>query len=121
VADRDNIRHELAKLCSSKKTRDSAWTRERPTDWRPMQVKDPRSGAEFTPAGAWDFVVELLEGGAPLREMSLEKPPGKTGWVLVVDGVKGEPQIYIKLQLVGGMVVGRSFHNSEYPKKEAES
>ncbi|BBD02447.1 hypothetical protein YGS_C2P0461 [Sphingobium sp. YG1] len=46
-----------------------------------------------------------------METISLAKPAGKTGYVMIVEGFGGE-KIYIKLQLGSGQVIGRSFHIS---------
>jgi hypothetical protein len=77
---------------------------------------DPRgSGEAFTDAGAWEFVVMLLESGHPTEVVELKQPPGRKGYVMKVDGAAGQPKIYIKLQLGSGRVLGRSFHESTVP------
>ncbi|MDO8838749.1 MAG: hypothetical protein Q7V31_07440 [Parvibaculum sp.] len=83
----------------------------RPTHWEPTNVRRPDSGEAFTPDNAWTFVAELLEGGVDVETITLDKPLGRTGYVIICDGWSGE-KIYIKLQLVSGKVVGRSFHVS---------
>lgn len=107
----ETIRHEiLSVLRRGKSARTTAWTRERPTDWRPTQCVDPRTGEYFTEAGAWEYIEELLIGGHPLEQIELEMPPGRIGYVLLV---KRTPRdIYIKLQLGSGKIHGRSFHDS---------
>ena len=45
--------------------------------------------------------------------MVLDKPPGRTGYVIKTAGW-GEEQIYIKLELGSGKVIGRSFHLSKH-------
>ena len=107
----NDIRSELARLARSKRTRSSQFTHARPTHWEPANVPRPDSGEAFTPEGAWAFVADLLESKAEVETMILKKPPGKTGYVMLVDGWQGE-KIYIKLQLVSGLVIGRSFHRS---------
>jgi hypothetical protein len=67
----------------------------------------------FTERGAWEFVAELLEAGHPLKEVDLKKPVGKKGYELLASGGKGRPEIYMKLQLGSGRVIGRSFHYSK--------
>ena len=66
----------------------------------------------FTGAGAWHFIVELLEAGQDVEQIVLDMPPGATGYVLVVPGAENNSEIYIKLELVGNTVHGRSFHIS---------
>lgn len=83
----------------------------RPTHWAPTEVRSPSSGEAFTPDGAWAFIAELLEGGCEIEEITLEQPPGRKGYVVLTKGCEGE-EIYIKLQLGSGQVIGRSFHIS---------
>jgi hypothetical protein len=85
-----------------------------PSDWRPQQIHDPRSGQCFTPSGAWEFINECLDAGQKLQEIILEQPEGKKGYVMKVNVGPGRPLLYIKLQLGSGAVIGRSFHYSEH-------
>jgi hypothetical protein len=108
-----NIRSELIANAERGKRRSSAFSRERPTDWRPTTVVDPRDSEQrcFTDMTAWDFIVEMLQSGCEVEEIVLDKPQGKIGYVLKI---AAHPHIYIKLQLGPPGVVGRSFHCSEY-------
>jgi hypothetical protein len=76
-------------------------------------VLDPRSGNLFTDFSAWEFIVELLTSGHPIEEIVLDIPPGKKAYVLKTDEKTGYPSIYIKLQLLSGCVLARSFHVSD--------
>jgi hypothetical protein len=105
----DNIRNELIRLCSSQRTRDATWTKEAPTKWNPSEAYDPESDEPYTPAGAWQRIVEELTAGCTLAELIMDKPPGKKGYVFHFQDARGE-RIYVKLQLVSGGVRGRSFH-----------
>jgi hypothetical protein len=105
----DAIRHQLQAIARRKKARDTLWSPVRPNDWRPTEVINPRDGQPFTPAGAWEYIAELLETH-PIDEMELDQPAGKTGYVMKVASPDGE--IYIKLQLGSGKIIGRSFHYS---------
>jgi hypothetical protein len=111
VAVSNGIRRQLVLLAGSRRTRTSVFSAARPTHWEPASVRRPDSGEAFTPDGAWTFVAELLERGVDVEAIVLEKPPGRTGYVVTCDGWAGE-EIYIKLELCSGMVVGRSFHVS---------
>jgi hypothetical protein len=111
VAVSDDVIQQLIRLAGARRTRITTFTAARPTHWEPASVRRPDSGESFTPDGAWVFVVELLMGGAAVDSIVLDKPPGKTGYVIICDGWAGE-KIYIKLQLGSGVVVGRSFHVS---------
>lgn len=105
----DNIRQELIRLCGRSGTRKSVFSRALPTHWEPAQAYDPGTGNPFTPNGAWAHVTALLQGGCELEAVALERPPGKTGYVLRFEDHRGT-RIYVKLQIVSGMVIGRSFH-----------
>lgn len=103
------IRRQLIVLCSRRSARTSEWTADRPTEWRPTAVMNP-DGQPFTDAGAWDFVVECLESGVSLTPVTLEKPAGKVAYTFTVPVCAEE--VYVKLQLGSGAVIGRSFHYS---------
>jgi hypothetical protein len=111
----DSIRHDLAALCRRSRGRALGW----PRDWRPGTTVDPRDpdNQVFTEVGAWEFVAELLEGGHAIQEIELDNPRGKTGYVMLASGGAQRPEIYIKLQLGSGTVIGRSFHYSEGPRQ----
>jgi hypothetical protein len=109
----DDIRRQLASLGVSRKTRTTVFTAARPTDWNPTATLHPATGEPFTPDGAWEFVCGLISQGVEIETMVLDKPPGRTGYVIKCDGHGGET-IYIKLQLGSGQVIGRSFHHNKF-------
>jgi len=80
----------------------------------PNSVADPQTLLPFTEVGAWNFVADSVEDGVTIEEVVLEKPPGATGYVIKVT-VSRTDTIYIKLRLRGTLVIGRSFHYSDYP------
>src|SRR5437867_572644 len=104
-----DVRRQLAALARRPKCRTSAFTPERPTEWRPWEVKNPESGMVFTEAGAWEFIADCLESNHPIEQIVLEKPHGKAGYVMIVRSEAGRCPIYIKLELGSGKVIGRSF------------
>lgn len=106
------IRGQLIRLSGSRRTRLTAWTPARPTHWAPASVIDPQTGDPFTEESAWEFVIAALEDGEDIELVTLEKPPGKKGYVMKLPG-NGGCTIYVKLQLGGGVVIGRSFHVSD--------
>src|SRR5271169_3228394 len=91
------IRAELARRARDKNSRTNSFTSQEPCDWRPRQVAHPRSGLPFTDVGAWNFIADLLDGGCEVREIVLQKPPGKIGYEILTDGYVSCPKIYIKL------------------------
>lgn len=108
-----NIRLELARLCRNSKQRNSEFSRTHPTHWSPTTIKDPEdeNGRCFTPHRAWDYIADRLEQGEPVEVLILDKPPGKTGYVLKI--LQPDNQVlYVKLQLFPPGVLGRSFHYS---------
>lgn len=113
AVDLDSRRRELAVLARNKKLRVKEWSRDAPSDWRPTQVRNPiTEGFFFTDVGAWHLIADLLEDGHPLEEIILCQPPGARGYVMHVELEPGRPKLYIKLELRGGKVIGRSFHYS---------
>ncbi len=115
-----SVRHQLVLLARRKRARVVEWSRDRPSDWRPQQIRDPATGDFFTDAGAWHFIADLLESGHPIEEVSLRQPPGKLAYVMLVESTPGQPRIYIKLQLGSGSVIARSFHYSAESKVDGK-
>lgn len=73
--------------------------------------------ANFTRATAWDLIASALESGHDVETIELRKPPGAKGYVMRIDLEPGKPQLYVKLELGSGKIIGRSFHYST-PKEE---
>jgi hypothetical protein len=88
----------------------------RPSSWEPHRVINPndREGRSFSPAGAWEFIADALEAGEELAEITLDKPAGKSAFVMKLRIHATKPRLYIKLELGSGKVIGRSFHQSDY-------
>lgn len=114
----DELRATLVKRCRSRRTRTSAFTSRAPTKWDPRSLRDPGDPLNvFTEDRAWDFIAEALEAGVAVQVISLEKPPGAKGYVMLLNGA-GTDKIYVKLQLGGGTVLCRSFHRSNASRDE---
>lgn len=111
----DAIRHELVVLARRGGSRDSEFRRDRPTDWRPHEVRNPAGGlaTHFSGPSAWEFIASRLEQGEPVEVVELHKPQGAKGYVMKIDLGQSVPKLYVKLQLGPGKVFGRSFHYSE--------
>lgn len=110
-------RDRLALRARRRATRSSKFSRERPTDWRPTEVRNPRGVLDefFTNDTAWDFIASRLEDGQDVEVIDLNSPPGAVGYVMRVEIEPNLPKLYIKLQLGAAMVFGRSFHYSDPP------
>lgn len=111
----DSIRHQLVILVR-RGARSSEFTSGRPTDWRPGDVPNPDGVLlpYFDDASAWELIASRLESGHEVETVILDRPPGKTGYVMKVDLDPKRPRIYVKLELGSGEVIGRSFHDSEW-------
>ena len=108
-------RRQLASYCRNKNLRTATFTRENPKDWQVGNVIDPDTGCGFTEPKAWSFIADLLDGEHPVQVITLDKPPGKLGYVLKKVMPNGE-SLYIKLQL-SDKVHGRSFHYSYHERQ----
>ena len=108
-----SIRHEIVTLVR-RGARTSEFTTARPTDWRPEQVPNPEGLLlpYFDDRSAWELIASKLESGHDVQTVTLEQPPGKTGYVMRIDLNPGRPLLYVKLELGRGEVIGRSFHES---------
>ena len=82
-----------------------------PSDWKPGRVIDPATGLPFSDQSAWDFIADQLDCGCVVDVCVLERPPGRTGYVMKIL-MPGAQVLYVKLQLGAGAVIGRSFHYS---------
>ena len=83
----DSIRHHLTVLARRKRARVVEFRRDRPIDWRPHTVRDPSvmPHGHFTEAGAWELIATKLEAGHDVKPISLENPPGATGYVMLIE------------------------------------
>ena len=113
----DEITHQLIVLSERNDARVTDWTRDRPTDWRPEQVRNPNGmlDTHFTDTSAWELIATQLRAGCVVEVVELRKPPGARGYVLKIPIESGRPYVYIKLQLGAGKIIGRSFHYSKIP------
>lgn len=93
----------------------TAFSRQLPTDWRPGQVRNPDGvlDTHFTDATAWELIAARIEDGHLIETVDLHKPQGAKGYVMLIDIEADRPQLYVKLQLGSGKVIGRSFHYSD--------
>ena len=113
-----DTRHQLATLARRSRARITEFRRDRPTEWRPQEVRNPNGllAPYFTDADAWELIASRLECGHQVEVVELRKPPGRTGYVMMID--LGTDEVYVKLQLGAGQIIGRSFHYSEHHRGE---
>lgn len=109
----DSTRRELAVLARRPRARQTEFSPARPTVWQPRQVCNPDGDFPFTDAGAWDLIASKLESGLDVEVITLENPPGATGYVMKIELESTAPTLYVKLELRSGRILGRSFHYSE--------
>ncbi len=108
----ERIRQEIVRLARRKDARIVPRSREMPCRWQPMTVTNPETDLPFTEAGAWRYVADLAEFGHPIDQMIMKRPAGEIGYVLIAPLVRNSADLYIKIQLKGGKIFGRSFHLS---------
>lgn len=111
----DPIRRQLVSLVRRPQSRNATFNRMRPKKWQPAQVRNPNGilDADFTDSTAWEFIASRLESGEPVEVIKLDKPQGQNGYVMKIDIGSDMPRLYVKLELSGSKVFGRSFHYSE--------
>lgn len=115
----DQVRKQLCALARNTKRRTVGRPPVDKSRWFPTSVIDPATGAPFTEYGAWEYVAILLESGHACEIVVLDSPPGKSGYVVKCEIEPGK-QLYIKLRLGTDVVIGRSFHYSEYNRGSRE-
>jgi len=110
-----STREQLATLARRSRARVTEFSPARPIDWRPGQVRNPNGvlDTHFTNAAAWELIATLIENRHPIEVVDLKKPQGAKGYVMKINLEAGQQQLYIKLQLGSGKIIGRSFHYSE--------
>jgi hypothetical protein len=109
----------LAGLAAQARCRKSAFTMQRPCEWDPDHTYS-RANYSYTPAGAWAFLCELLLSEIPIYLTTLDKPPGASAYVFFLPPEKNWPGIYIKFEIAGPGLYGRSFHHPKFDVLELE-
>jgi hypothetical protein len=101
----------LALLCRDPGKRINPPAIDLPNDWRPFTVTHPTFLSRFNDAGAWEFIADCLEQGAPItcKPPSPEHPDH--AYVMIEAG-EGMKRVYMKIAIKPGLakVVGISFH-----------
>ena len=117
-----SIRQQLIILARKPKAQVVTFTQASPTDWRPESVRKPDGEFEthYTSESAWELIATQLEAGCEVKTINLQKPPGKKAYVMIFDSGEKEREIYVKVQLGAGKIIGRSFHYSEHPKNKGD-
>jgi hypothetical protein len=106
------IRRAIILLAPRKDARFVPNSPDMPCVWRPTEVENPEiPGFPFTEPGAWRFIADLAKSNHPIQEIILDKPKNTKGYVMIYE-VSGHASIYIKVQIKGNKIIGRSFHYS---------
>lgn len=111
MAASDEIRQQIVSRARRKECRIHAFSDLRPCVWQPESVINEH-GFAFTSESAWNFVADCVEDGEALEELKLEHPPGEIAYVMKILLPDAHARIYIKVQLLGNSILGRSFHYS---------
>lgn len=112
----EETRRQLIVLARRRTARSSTFSPSRPTDWRPNQVRNPDGVLDkyFTDSTAWELIAARLEDGEEVEVIELKQPKGSKGYVMRIDLGSEFPELYVKLQLRPGKILGRSFHYTEH-------
>ena len=107
----------LAGRKSARKVPRSATT---PCRWVPTTVTNPDVDMPFDDISAWHKIAEVVEEGCKIEEVILAHPEGEKAYVMIVELAPNMPKLYIKVQLKGQFIFGRSFHysNEAQPKED---
>ncbi len=108
----DLIRKEMIRLAGRRECRFTQWSPSIPCDWAPSTVWDPRFDRFFTEESAWAYIMELLESGCEFAPVLMRRPPSSVAYEIVVTRGASLPDLYIKVQIHKGRILGRSFHNA---------
>ncbi len=109
-------RRQLVSLARRPRARKSHFSPSQPTKWNPGQVRNPDGVLDmyFTPLTAWELIATRLEEGEEVEVIELSQPKGAKGYVMRIDPGSELPELYVKLQMRGGVIFGRSFHYTEH-------
>jgi hypothetical protein len=110
----EEIRKRLLRLASTRGKRKIGTPPDRPSDWRPAEVRQA-DGCGFTDPGAWELIIELLTAGCELQLVHLERPRGKVAYSMTTQ-LPHSVWVYVKLEIGDGdrWIYGRSFHTPEH-------
>lgn len=114
LSDDDPRRIELSRLARNRRRRVAKSTPARPSQWHPLDVRKPdNDNNAFTDESAWDLIACQIESGHRVEIIELDKPKGRTGYVMKIQLESSAPPLYVKLELHRGWILGRSFHYSD--------
>ena len=109
-------RRRLAGLARNPRCRLTKHTPQRPCEWNPegtASARDP--DYPFTAPGAWAFIAEHLEAGRDIYSIPLDRPPDGIGLVIFLPPVPRWRGLYVKFEVAGPGLYGRSFHHPAHP------
>jgi len=112
-------RARLAGLARQSRCRTSTFSRSRPCQWDPFTTLSDR-GYSYTDAGAWALVADCLESELPIYTINLERPPGASAYVFFLPPTRTWRGVYMKFEVTGPGLYGRSFHHPERPTLDVE-
>lgn len=82
------------------------------------------SGLPYNDSGAFNAIADAIDMGVSMEEITLRIPPGKVAYVMRIPQLNCAlncAPIYVKVQLgSGALILGRSFHYSDYAEKEED-
>jgi hypothetical protein len=107
----EEVRKRLLRLVRKKGCCQVSRPPERPSDWKPDEIRQEDRCALARPQ-AWFLIAEWLEEDCELFLVQLDKPPGKVAYAF--EKLYCNQRVYVKLEIADGdrVLYGRSFHLS---------
>lgn len=69
----------------------------------------------FTGPGSWAFLADYLESNGDIYSITLDKPPDRIAYVIFLPPTTVWRGLYVKFELAGPGLYGRSFHHPKHP------
>jgi hypothetical protein len=113
-------RARLAGLARQSRCRTSTFSKSRPCQWDPFTTLSA-AGYSYGDAGTWALVADCLESEISIYTIALDKPPGAWAYVLFLPPTDTWRGVYMKFEVTGPGLHGRSFHHPEHPTLDVES
>jgi hypothetical protein len=112
-------RARLAGLARQSRCRISTFSKSRPCQWDPVTTHSER-GYSYSDAGAWALIADCLVSELPIYTIDVGKPPGAWAYVFFLPPTSKWRGVYMKFEVTGPGLYGRSFHHPEHPTLDVE-
>jgi hypothetical protein len=109
----EEVRKRLLRLVKKKGCRQIGTPPDRPSDWKPEEIRQ-EDGCALTRPQAWFLIEQWLEEECEVSLVRLDKPPGRIAHAF--EKRYCNQRVYVKLEIADGdrVLYGRSFHLSTH-------